>query len=301
MLGLVALVVLGLYQGIWQWWGDPLAASVWAGLCSSDGALAAVLCLLSYLLRGQRWRLWVDSCGHPVGWRHGLRVYLAGYSLTPTPGNIGEAARGLLMRPAPLPAATSVAVFAAERLQDLLGLLLLALPALLWSPFDLSRAIVLGLGLLTAALLGLTTQPCAWQWGLRWVPLKLQQVLGLAQAQQCLQHRPALTWTLTVLAWSAQGLAVWILCRHHGLSVDVVQATSWYAVSMVAGALTTLPAGLGGTEASLMALLTQQGIGTSLALMLTMQVRLVTLWLAVAIGLVALVYGWRVDPPRSTA
>jgi hypothetical protein len=47
-------------------------------------------------------------------------------------------------------------------------------------------------------------------------------------------------------------------------------------------------------------LFTQQGVGTALALLLTMQVRLLTLWLAVAIGLLALVYGWRVDPPRST-
>jgi uncharacterized protein (TIRG00374 family) len=124
-------------------------------------------------------------------------------------------------------------------------------------------------------------------------------VLGLEQAQQCLQHRPALTWSLTLLAWSAQGLAVWLMCRHNGLSVDVLQATSWYALSMVAGALTTLPAGLGGTEASLVGLLTQQGASTALALLLTMQVRLLTLWLAVAVGLLALVYGWRVDPPRS--
>ena len=300
MLGLVALVVLGLYQGVWQWWGDPQAPSVWSGLLSSDGAIAAALCLVSYALRGQRWRVWVAACGHPTGWRRGLRVYLAGYSLTPTPGNLGEAARGLLMRPDPLPPSTSVAVFAAERLQDLLALVLLALPALMWSPFGLPWQALLVLCPLVLAMLWLSTQTRAWQWGLRLIPMKVKHVLGLEQAQQCLQHRPALTWSLTLLAWSAQGLAVWLMCRHNGLSVDVLQATSWYALSMVAGALTTLPAGLGGTEASLVGLLTQQGASTALALLLTMQVRLLTLWLAVSVGLLALVYGWRVDPPRST-
>jgi uncharacterized membrane protein YbhN (UPF0104 family) len=301
ILGLVALVVLGLYQGVWQWWGDPQAPSVWQGLLSAEGALAAVLCLLSYGLRGQRWRLWVAACGRPTGWRRGLRVYLAGYSLTPTPGNLGEAARGLLMRPDPLPAATSVAVFAAERLQDLLALLLLAVPALMWSPFALSWQATLLACLGVLAVLWLTGRPWAWRWGLSVVPARLAHVLGLAQAQQCLQHRPALTWTLTLLAWSAQGLAVWLMCRHNGLSVDVLAATAWYALSMVAGALTTLPAGLGGTEASLVGLLSQQGASTALALLLTMQVRLLTLWLAVGVGLLALVYGWRVDPPRSAS
>jgi uncharacterized membrane protein YbhN (UPF0104 family) len=301
MLGLVALVVLGLYQGLWQWWGDPQAPSVWHGLWSSDGALAALLCLFSYVLRGQRWRLWVAACGHPTSWQRGLRVYLAGYSLTPTPGNIGEAARGLMMRPHPLSPSTSVAVFAAERLQDLLGLVLLALPALVWAPFGLPWPTLLVLGLLMLAVLGMSSQTWAWQWGLRWIPKRVTHILGLEQAQRCLQHRPTLTWSLTLMAWSAQGLAVWLMCRHNGLSIDVLPATAWYAVSMVAGALTTLPAGLGGTEASLVGLLTLQGASTALALLLTLQVRLLTLWLAVAVGLLALVYGWRVDPPRSVS
>jgi uncharacterized membrane protein YbhN (UPF0104 family) len=300
MLGLVALVVLGLYQGLWQWWGDPQTPSVWVGLLSREGACAALLCLFSYALRGQRWRLWVACCGHPTDWRRGLRIYLAGYSLTPTPGNLGEAARGLLMRPHPLPASTSVAVFAAERLQDLLGLVLLAVPAVAWSPFELSWPWGVMFGTLALTVMWLSARPGAWRWGLRWIPSKVKHVLGLEQAQQCLQQRPLLTWTLTLMAWSAQGLAVWILCQHHDLSIHALQATSWYALSMVAGALTALPAGLGGTEASLVGLFTQQGVGTALALLLTMQVRLLTLWLAVAIGLLALVYGWRVDPPRST-
>ena len=299
LLALVALVVLGVFQAAWQWWGDPQAPGVWRGLLTGDGALAAALCLLSYGLRGQRWRLWVAACGHPTPWRQGLRIYLAGYSLTPTPGNVGEAARGLLMRPSPLPVSTSVAVFAAERLQDLLALVLLALPALWWLPFDMPSHLVLLLCTLAITLLWLSTQSRTWQWGLRLIPTKMKHVLGLEQAQQCLQHQPGLTWCLTLLAWSAQGLAVWLMCRHNGLTFDVLQATCWYALSMVAGALTTLPAGLGGTEASLVGLLTQQGTSTSLALLLTMQVRLLTLWLAVAVGLVALVYGWRVDPPRS--
>jgi uncharacterized membrane protein YbhN (UPF0104 family) len=300
LLGLVALVALGLFQAAWQWWGDPQSPSVWSGLLSTEGALATTLCLLSYALRGQRWRLWVAACGYPTPWRQGLRIYLAGYSLTPTPGNVGEAARGLLMRPSPLPVATSVAVFAAERLQDLLALVLLGLPALLWSPFALPGYAVMTLTALVLSVLWLSTQAWAWGWALRWIPRRLQHSLGLEQARQCLEHRTVLTWSLTLLAWGSQGLAVWLMCRHSGLAFDGLQATSWYALSMVAGALTTLPAGLGGTEASLVGLLTQQGVSTSLALVLTLQVRLLTLWLAVAIGLLALVYGWRVDPSRSS-
>jgi uncharacterized membrane protein YbhN (UPF0104 family) len=59
---------------------------------------------------------------------------------------------------------------------------------------------------------------------------------------------------------------------------------------MVGGALSLLPAGLGGMEAILTALLVAHGASAGLALGITVQVRLVTLWLAVALGVLALVY-----------
>ena len=59
---------------------------------------------------------------------------------------------------------------------------------------------------------------------------------------------------------------------------------------MVAGALSALPAGLGGTEAVLTGLLVAHGAAAGNALGITVLTRLLTLWLAVAIGLLALLY-----------
>ena len=67
-------------------------------------------------------------------------------------------------------------------------------------------------------------------------------------------------------------------------------ATGFYALAMVAGALSALPAGLGGTEAVLTGLLLAQGATPGEALTITVLVRLLTLWLAVAIGLLSLLY-----------
>ena len=52
---------------------------------------------------------------------------------TPTPGNVGESVRGLMLANNPLGARQSLAIFGAERLADLLCLLLLCLPALAWA------------------------------------------------------------------------------------------------------------------------------------------------------------------------
>lgn len=254
-------------------------------LASAAGLQAIALCLLNYLLRGLRWRLWMAHYGRllPIG--EALRLYLAGYTFTPTPGNVGEAARGLLLARNPLSATQSLAIFGAERLADLLSLLLLCLPVAWWLAGLVGLTLVLGLAGLAALAGGLVC----------FVLFRSRQALllrfaWLREAWTCLATRPLLWLALSLVAWAAQGVAVWLLCREAGLSVSTLEATGFYALAMVGGALSLLPAGLGGMEAILAAVLVAHGASAGLALGITVQVRLVTLWLAVAIGALALVY-----------
>lgn len=286
------LLVLGLavtaYAAALLVWGDSPRLA-WQRLWSWTGLQAAALCLLSYALRGWRWRLWMAHHGRRFNVLQGLRLYLAGYAFTPTPGNVGEAVRGLMLARNPLGAGQSLAIFGAERLADLLCLLLLSLPAAVWAyERGLLRAApgwLLGLlagGLVLAALLlGLL---------IRWRE-RLRQRLGwLRQAGDCLAVRPLLWLALTLAAWAAQGLAVWLICRDAGVALGLLTATGFYAVAMVAGALSALPAGLVGTEAVLTGLLVAHGALPGVAVGITVLVRLLTLWLAVALGLLALLY-----------
>ena len=83
---------------------------------------------------------------------------------------------------------------------------------------------------------------------------------------------------------------MWLICRDAGVALAPLLATGFYAVAMVAGALSALPAGLGGTEAVLTGLLVAHGASAATALGITVLARLLTLWLAVALGVVALLY-----------
>ena len=99
------LVVLGLvataYAAALLIWGDSPRTSL-AQLGWAAGVQAASLCLLNYGLRGLRWRFWMAQHGRHFGLWQGLRLYLAGYAFTPTPGNVGEAVRGLMLAHQPL-------------------------------------------------------------------------------------------------------------------------------------------------------------------------------------------------------
>lgn len=288
VLGLVATI----YAVVLLIWGDSPKASL-AVLWSWTGLQAGLLCGLNYLLRGLRWRLWMAHFGRRFALLQGLRLYLAGYAFTPTPGNLGEAVRGMMLAQQPLGTAQSLAIFGAERLADLLCLLLLCLPVAGWllasSPvrgaWQSAPAVFWGLVTLAAALLA-TVLALLLQYRAR----LLQRLPWLVDAWQCLTMQPLLWFGLSLLAWTAQGLAVWLLCQRFGVDLSWLTASGFYALAMVAGALSALPAGLGGTEAVLTGLLVAHGALPAAALGITVLARLLTLWLAVAIGVLALLY-----------
>ena len=286
---LLFLGVVGtLYAAALLLWGGSAAISL-APLGSWVGLQVATLCMLNYTLRGWRWRGWMAHYGRHFGRWQGLRLYLAGYAFTPTPGNVGEAVRGWMLVEKPLSTAQGLAIFGAERLADLLCLLLLCVPALVWM---LQQGLLpsapawLGVALFGSAGLALVAMGVLVACRAR----LLTRVAWLAEAWACLALRPANWLVLTLLAWAAQGLAVWLLCRAMGLDLPVLLAAGFYAVAMVAGALSVLPAGLGGTEAALTGLLVAYGANAAVALAITVLVRLLTLWLAVGLGVLSLVY-----------
>lgn len=268
--------------------GDIALGQLLMRLASPTGLLSVALCLLNFVLRGLRWRLWMAHYQRSLGVLEGLRLYLAGYTFTPTPGNIGEAARGMLLAHQPLSPAQSLSIFGAERLADLLCLLLLCLPGVGWLMLQAPESLMAWwpVALITIGLgMGLTTVLF-----LRFKQRLFLRLTWLRAAWQCLSTRPLIWFSLTLVAWASQGVALWLICGESGLAISVLLASGFYAIAMVGGALAMLPAGLGGMEALLTSLLVSHGATAGVALGITLLVRLLTLWLAVAIGAVALLY-----------
>ena len=75
--------------------------------------------LLGYGLRFLRWQVYLNALRHPLPWRPSLKIYLAGFALTTTPGKAGEALRGVLLKRWDVPYAHSFAALFSERLADL--------------------------------------------------------------------------------------------------------------------------------------------------------------------------------------
>ena len=102
---------------------DALARYAWA---TAAGALT--LAAINYLLRFAKWELYLRRLGVRIPIRDSFGIFLSGFSLTVTPGKVGEVLKSYLLREAHgVPMARTAPIVVAERLTDLVALALLAL------------------------------------------------------------------------------------------------------------------------------------------------------------------------------
>lgn len=286
----VALAALG-YLGLslWAGWRDVVAAVVQVGPRVLAGLLA--LSLVNYLLRFLRWARYLALLDAPVPWRINLDAYFAGFALTTSPGKVGEMLRSVLLKPHGVPPAASVAAFFAERVSDLLAILVLAAVGL-WAYAPARPIVGLALAAVVVALLlvqwtALIAAIDRWAQARpqKWARLVVKLCEVVLHFRRCFSL-PAMGMGLAlgVVAWFAEGLGFWwlLLALDHPLPLST--AVFIYAFAMLVGALSFLPGGLGGSEAAMVALLSLNGFPEASAVSATLICRLATLWFAVGLG-----------------
>jgi uncharacterized protein (TIRG00374 family) len=93
---------------------------------------------------------------------------------------------------------------------------------------------------------------------------------------------------LGVVAWGAEGVAFYYIMQVLGNDLTLSTALFIYAFSILVGALSFLPGGLGGAEITMVTLLMLNNVAQPQAVAATVLIRVATLWFAVALGIFAL-------------
>jgi uncharacterized protein (TIRG00374 family) len=196
-----------------------------------------------------------------------------------------------------VPAARTAPIVIAERLTDLVALVVLGVAGVaaygVAEPLVASAAIVVALGLFVVwwkPLAHTVIDQAARIGPIGRIAPRLREMYDTLSG---LVTPAPLGWGtgLGILAWLCECLGFAIIVRGFaGADVSTGLATLIYAVTTVAGALSFLPGGLGVTEASMALLLARSatGVDQPTAIAATILTRLCTLWFAVLLGLVAL-------------
>jgi len=287
--------------------GDRLAAfHGWAfGAC-------AALAVGNYVIRWFRWQIYLDQRSIRVPFGSSVLVYLAGFAFAVTPGKVGELVKAYLLRSMHGVSAVETApVVVAERVTDLVAVLLLAVIGVAFygvavkiviacSAIVLFGLTVLAWPRLAHGILEIATQPRALH---RFREPAVRLYDGIAALT-----RPGsliIATAIGCVAWMCECMGFWLVLHGFGADVPWGLATLIYAVTTVAGALSFLPGGLGVTEGAMTLLLVERGVDNDTAVAASIVTRLATLWLAVALGVVALALcrrrGGVAAPPPDTA
>lgn len=292
LLGVAVYLFFALYTGI-----SKIQASLsifhWSAF-----AVALFLATTNYGVRFLKWQYYLarlDVRGVPVV--DSLLVFLSGFVLTVTPGKVGEIFKSaVLAKTHDVPLARTAPIVVAERLTDVIGVIVLIViggaafaNGLIWAVFG-SLAVLCGLALIVWQAPGLALANYLERGPLRLRPLAPKLREAFASLRVVAHPRALLIPTLlSVLAWSAEGLALYTILRGFDAQVSPAICLFFYATATLAGALVPVPGGLGIVEGMIKGQLVQVAhVAAGPATAAMMLVRFATLWWAVVIGFAAL-------------
>lgn len=268
------------------------------------------LSLFNYALRFLKWHYFLRILGVRARAFESLRIFLAGLAMTITPGKAGELLKPYLLRGSVGAAlASTVPALVAERGTDALALVALALIGVgtyfaegTTTLLSIAGVFIGGIAVLSSRRLSLGAIELLGR-----VP-RLGRLRPRLEAtyeafRTCLSFGPLLgTTLLSMVAWGAEGLGLWLIFRGFGVeAADISVSVFLYAFSTIAGA--PAPGGLGMADVALQegALRLLPGITPAQALGAALLCRITTLWLGVAVGAFALMSlgALRTAAPRS--
>jgi uncharacterized protein (TIRG00374 family) len=267
-------------------------------------ALMLGLSLVNYGLRVWRWHHLTLGIGAGVSFGRNTLYYFSGFALTTTPGKAGEALRvWFLERAHGVPYERGAPMFIGDRLADMVAYMFLTMIgsiAFIGTPY---APIGIGFMVVGCTVLGLLARPriilflINWGWGLisRRLPRLIAKLRRTVRTMSELMTFRTFGFAafLGWVGWAAEVVAFWALLEALGAEVSFLQAMFVFAFSVTAGALVLLPGGLGGTEGAMIGLLSLIGVEFGVAVAATAVIRLTTLWFAMALGVLPLVYTMR--------
>ncbi|GIW04577.1 MAG: TIGR00374 family protein [Thermomicrobiales bacterium] len=258
----------------------------------------------NYAWRFVKWQMYLRELGIQLPWKISLRVFLAGFSMSVTPGKVGELLKAVyLRRLSGAPVSQTSAAIAAERLTDGLAMFVLAGAGAI--EFAYGRSLLFLGAVLALGAVALLQRP-----GLlnRQVErLARFPVVGRAAVHGTMfvsasgtLFRPAILLRavmLGLISWTGECVAFFLILTGLGLDGSLrllLIATFILAVTSIAGGASMLPGGLGVADAGIAALLVllvdeRAGMSNAIAAAATLLIRFSTLWFAVAIGALAVV------------
>jgi glycosyltransferase 2 family protein len=288
---IILSVVAYLFFSLWGGWHEVLNGIQKIGLNTS--LIVCFFSLQNYFIRFIRWQFYLEILEGKVPWLKSLQIYFAGFALTTTPGKMGETLRCLFLKKYDFSYRKGLGAFFAERFSDLISILLLSMIGL-WQ-YRPARTIVILTAVFVIAIIAFI-QNKKWlqqfeSFVNKTLPSRAKHIIDfcidmILEFRKCYAPKQLLiALILGLIAWGAEGFGFYYMLQAFHPEIAFTNAIFIYSFSLLIGALTFLPGGLGSSEIVMSQLLISHGFSTADSVAATILIRVLTLWFSVLIGL----------------
>ena len=243
-----------------------------------------------------RWQILLKKNDINIPIKKSFLLFLGGMSMTITPGHVGELIKSQLIKTIyNIPRTKTAPIIFVEKFYDLTGAIIASIIGIIILGMDIS-IILISVSILIVIIFLIYYRPIFEFILKRVTKTKFfsKYSENISDSYEIVRNSTtpqisSISFGLSVLYWIIISVAVHFILLSFGIeSISVLKTISIYSSSVIIGAISFIPGGLGITEGSLIGLFSLEGIDISLALVLSVMIRILTMWYSVSIGFICL-------------
>jgi len=256
-----------------------------------------LLSLGNYLSRFFKWEYYLKIIDVKLHKLDSLSIFMSGLIMSVTPGKMGELLKSYLVKQVNGTSISKTApIVFAERATDFLSLTIMALTGAYIYDYGKNIIIIIGVIILTGLIIisnkKLFYKIISLFSNISFISKHILKIrTAYDSSSKLLSITPLLLMTLlSIVSWGFECFGYYLILTNFEIEIDLLWAFFSYSFATIVGALSMLPGGLGVTEGSLTLMLVQKGLSEHNAFAATFIVRAVTLWFAVLVGAISVLF-----------
>ena len=258
--------------------------------------LILLLVSVSWIPMIVKWHFLLKNCEIDVPLRKSIAVFFAGIAFEITPGQIGSLIKSQLLKTSSnIPRTKTIPIIVAEKVYDLIGAVLASIIGIIILGMDF-YLIIIAILALAVIFFFMFYRPASEIFFKRITKTKFfsKYIDNMSEFHAIIQKSTnvkaaTICILLGVTYWFIISAAAYYTLIAFDINVlDYLTVLAIYTTSILLGAISFVPAGIGVTEGSIAGLFTLNGIDVSTALILSVMIRVLTLWFSVSVGFIAL-------------
>ena len=243
-----------------------------------------------------KWHFLLKNCEIHVPLKKSILVFLSGPAFEITPGQIGALVKSQILKTSSnIPRTKTVPIIVVEKVYDLIGAVLASIIGIVILGME-PHLIVIAILVLVTIFFFVYYRPASEIFFKQITKRKFfsKYVENISDFYEIVHKSTnvkvaTICILLALTYWFMVSAAAYYTLIAFDINIlDYLKVLAIYATSTLLGAISFIPAGIGITEGSITGLFTLNGIDVSTALILSVMIRILTLWYTVGVGFVAL-------------